>query len=813
MFARPLRAARMTKPRGRPSPGIGATKQVASSLLATAIRQAQTAAASISASIFDAGAVSANPTFTSLGSGLGVNGAPSVTTTSVTLTANRLCLLTIVNAFSGGTPNTPTCSGWTLVTTVVEGNIARMTVLRRMVTSDLTQSHVYDFAGQNQNFTKWAISQSSADVDTSGTNGSGAIVQSATNSFLELTPNPTPQYASVTLSAFASAANSTFSVFGGSYATYTPTAGDGFASLATPGVGSAAYALITEYKAANDTVADVTWSGEADVWVGAALEIRASYNLAAVIAAIRTDPVYGSVWSDTSDPTAPNGLELPTPPQGTLTVFNVSSIASLNAAIGSGRHIIMAPGSYTSSGGGPVLDLNNVQDVRVTLTGCTFTCNKVIAYGAIATGYRARRIEIIGGAFDAGYHIEGKHIKIYGSTFNVSTAEGPNPNVALIGGDWICWERTTHRMANGGPLWCERTVHAVVMGTYTGGVFNCTSITGGDPIETGMAVEWQGGGSNPGSNGTWITGQLSGTPGGVGTYSISRSDVSTTATSTIFISGRTTNAILANSDVLETIAGSVQENLTRVLGGQFILAVDSRLASTPNGTNGRPTFRFMSNGATGFGCKNLMTLRCQLETSGVWMSPGGANYPMAEKLYVVDTRIYIPPSLVQEGTQGINVSYDAKWSEQVANNGAAMSSNGTTTSVTTESTSGPHLLATGTVLSITGYNDDVFLSASNVTITSTGSRTFTFPKVGTPGSATGTFEITTSQYRGTTFFYMKNSEMFTAPRTGVNGNGWTPPGAQVVGPTWTTVYPGAATAAANGNYYRTYVTPPTWSFR
>lgn len=216
-----------------------------------------------------------NPTFTSLGSGgLGVDGASSVATTPVTLTANRLCLLTIISAFNNG--NTPTCPGWTLVTTAQYGTIARMTVLRRMVTSDLTGTHTYDFAGQGQYFTKWAISQSSASVDTSGTNGSGAIVQSATNGAVQPAPTTNGLSVSATLSAFASPYNSTFAVFGGSYASATPTAGSGFTQLTTAGVGSFAYALITEFKASNDTVADATWSGVADVWVGAALEIKAA---------------------------------------------------------------------------------------------------------------------------------------------------------------------------------------------------------------------------------------------------------------------------------------------------------------------------------------------------------------------------------------------------------------------------------------------------------------------------------------------------------------------------------------------------------
>lgn len=224
----------------------------------------------------------ANPTFTSLASGLGVDGASSVTTTSVTLTANRLALLTIVSAFNSG--NIPTCTGWTQVCTVQYAGIARMTVLRRMVSSDLTQSHVYDFAAQGQYFTKWAISQSSADVDTSGTNGSGAVVQSVVNGAHQPAPTDNGLAVSATLAAFSNSLNSTFAVFGGSYPSGPPTVGAGFSQLAIAGTGGD-YILFTEYKAANDIVADASWPVVADVWVGAALEVRA-----VAVVAISTPP-------------------------------------------------------------------------------------------------------------------------------------------------------------------------------------------------------------------------------------------------------------------------------------------------------------------------------------------------------------------------------------------------------------------------------------------------------------------------------------------------------------------------------------------
>lgn len=215
----------------------------------------------------------AAPTFTNLANGLGTADTSQTTTTSVTLTANRLALLTIISAFNNG--NTPTCAGWDLVATVQHSSLARMTILRRMVGSDLTQTHTYSFGGQNQYFNRWSIDQSSADVNTGGTNGSNAIVQAVGNGAVEVPPVTNGQYVSVTLAAFSNVNNSTFAAFGGSVASATPSVGSGFTELARIGVGTGDYAMIVEYKAANDTVADATWTNPYDIWVGVAAEIRA----------------------------------------------------------------------------------------------------------------------------------------------------------------------------------------------------------------------------------------------------------------------------------------------------------------------------------------------------------------------------------------------------------------------------------------------------------------------------------------------------------------------------------------------------------
>ena len=215
-------------------------------------------------------ASSTNPTFTNVASGNGANNATQQSTTSVTLTANRLALLSVHSVIN--VPNVPTVAGWILVDSHVIGGIHRVSVFRRMSASDSTQSHLIDFGGQVQFFNRWSIDESSANINTSGTNGSGAIVQFKHGGEVGVVQNCLLTFDS----AFSSAANSTFAAFGGSMWTATPTAGSGFTELSRAGVNARGEgALFVQYKPAADTTADMAWSATYDVWTGVALEVAA----------------------------------------------------------------------------------------------------------------------------------------------------------------------------------------------------------------------------------------------------------------------------------------------------------------------------------------------------------------------------------------------------------------------------------------------------------------------------------------------------------------------------------------------------------
>ena len=211
-----------------------------------------------------------NPTFTNVASGNGANNVTQQSTASVTLTANRLALLSVVSVIN--VPNVPTVAGWTLVDSHVIGGINRVSVFRRMSASDSTQSYLINFGGQVQFFNRWSIDQSSANVNTSGTNGSGAIVQFKHGGEVGVVQNCLLTFDS----AFSSTANGTFSAFGASASSATPTVGSGFTELSRAGVEPfGERALFVEYKPAADTTADMAWSAPYDVWTGVAVEVAA----------------------------------------------------------------------------------------------------------------------------------------------------------------------------------------------------------------------------------------------------------------------------------------------------------------------------------------------------------------------------------------------------------------------------------------------------------------------------------------------------------------------------------------------------------
>lgn len=203
--------------------------------------------------------------------------ATSYATASVTPASNKLQLLACVTRHGSATPNTPTASGcsltWVAITNThfdTSGSQRKLTLFRAMGSSPSTGAITIDYAGQTQTGQAWALIEVTG-ADTSGTDGSGAIVQSKANQNTTGTVNTL----TVTLDSSPDANNGIFACFGIGDGTLTFSPGSGFTELTDQANGAEAnLAMTTMYDAAGgDTTADTTMTGNSEVG-GIAVEIK-----------------------------------------------------------------------------------------------------------------------------------------------------------------------------------------------------------------------------------------------------------------------------------------------------------------------------------------------------------------------------------------------------------------------------------------------------------------------------------------------------------------------------------------------------------
>ncbi len=229
----------------------------------------------------------------------------SVTTASVSPSANKLQLLAVNSRnFTGSAPPAPTVTGcgltWVQVTNIQYDtgptSLKRVTLFRAMGASPTTGTLTIDFAGDSQTDVVWSLDEFTG-MDTSGTNGSGAIVQSVT------AKDETGSATSITatLAAFASASNATYGAFAhvGPTNGVTASAGSGFTALASPV--DATIGLIAEFKTTNDTSVDGSLSGSSFELGMIAVEIAAaSSGVSAALTGVSETSAVGNVAPSTS---------------------------------------------------------------------------------------------------------------------------------------------------------------------------------------------------------------------------------------------------------------------------------------------------------------------------------------------------------------------------------------------------------------------------------------------------------------------------------------------------------------------------------
>lgn len=191
---------------------------------------------------------------------------------SATYTAGKLYFLTLCSRTDAIQPTissigSPTGSGivWTLVDNSdfdASGSRRTLFLYRGVATATVSSGFTITW-GQTQTAKSWNVDEISGS-DISGTQGSGAIVQSAKNTGASVTS------LTVTLGVFSSANNATYGSFGNA-GEGSLTAGSGFTRYGNQQVAGEA-GLGTEFRADNDTTVNMS-NGTMDIG-GIAVEIK-----------------------------------------------------------------------------------------------------------------------------------------------------------------------------------------------------------------------------------------------------------------------------------------------------------------------------------------------------------------------------------------------------------------------------------------------------------------------------------------------------------------------------------------------------------
>ncbi len=200
----------------------------------------------------------------------------SYTTASITPTANNLVLAWVTNT-KATTPDTPTLSGngltWVQVATVTWGTIAaptaRTTLFRAMGAAPTAGAVTISF-GASQTGCAWAIERFSG-VDTSGTNGSGAIVQSVTG---RTDSASAAAGLSISLAALGDPTNATAGGFSNMVNSATSiSAGTGYTAFTGAAYSTPNTSIRAEWRATGSTTVNVTQSAVSHIG-GIAVEIK-----------------------------------------------------------------------------------------------------------------------------------------------------------------------------------------------------------------------------------------------------------------------------------------------------------------------------------------------------------------------------------------------------------------------------------------------------------------------------------------------------------------------------------------------------------
>jgi hypothetical protein len=252
---------------GTLSSTVAETKTVSATANGVAITQ--TAAVTVTAS-GSGGTI----THTVLTSGHDPTNTQTYTTASIAPAPNTLVIVAVLTHQGSAAAPSPTLTGggmasWEVVATVAyDGStpLDRLTIYRAMSTSPGSGSITIKSSVTVSNC-QWIVSQWSG-VDVSGTNGSGAIVQTGSSSGTSVNG------LTVTLAPFASSSDAAYGAFGVASATAVVTAGSGFTTIDQQPSGESTIGDLFAEWAVNLNSINATWSSKSAGALG--IEIKSA---------------------------------------------------------------------------------------------------------------------------------------------------------------------------------------------------------------------------------------------------------------------------------------------------------------------------------------------------------------------------------------------------------------------------------------------------------------------------------------------------------------------------------------------------------
>ena len=211
------------------------------------------------------------------------NDVDSAATASVAPGSNKLILISVINNHQNAVvPTSISGNGltWVMVDEAdgVDGGWSKYSLWRAMGASPTSGVITIDFNSVSQQYISWAVVEFDG-VDTGGTNGSAAVVQSVD------TNTGNVETVTVTLAAFSSTDNATFGGLGlATSRAVTP--GTGFTELSEHRQGDSGFSTVQhQWRNDNDTSVDWSWSVNSDS-MAIGVEIKAAVTDTVVAAGV-----------------------------------------------------------------------------------------------------------------------------------------------------------------------------------------------------------------------------------------------------------------------------------------------------------------------------------------------------------------------------------------------------------------------------------------------------------------------------------------------------------------------------------------------